>query len=317
MIFKSLSTWIIFNISSSLLLAQDPPTIPPTAPKTVVPATATPPAPAPAPAPTSKSAPAAAVINKNSLIAKIGTKALTLDEFEKRYAQSLQANPGVKPSKQEVLKNIIYFELATQEARKQKLQFEKSIQDQLDILLYQELVRRNIQPKIDALKVSENDTKKYYDENPLIKTRHIVLLTRPEMSLEEREKVKKRAEDILKKIKEDKKDFADLAREYSEGPSAKSGGDVDWGARHKLLAEYYDAALNLKTPGKVSEVVQTPYGFHIIQLNEIKDYKKIDPVYKEFIVRALKEKQGQKIYDEYFDNLKSLAKVTTNDALLN
>jgi parvulin-like peptidyl-prolyl isomerase len=254
--------------------------------------------------------------NLSAIVAKIGTKSITLGEFESRYEQNTRLNPGAKPSRQEVLKNIVYFELATQEARKQKINLDKVVQDQFDILLYQELVRRNIQPKIDAYKVSEAEVKKFYESSPLIKTRHIVLLTRPEMSAEEKEKVKSRAQSLLPKLRDEKKDFAEVAREYSEGPSAKTGGDVDWGAKHKLLGEYYDAAIALKTPGNISDVVESPYGFHIIQLNGIKEYSKIDPVYKDYIVRSIKEQKGQKIYDDYFESLKTQNKVVTNENLL-
>jgi peptidyl-prolyl cis-trans isomerase C len=264
--------------------------------------------PATAPAPVAK--------NPNAVVARIGAKAITLSDFDKRFEQNTRLNPSAKTSRQEVLKNIIYFELATQEARRQKLHLEKSLQDQFDILLYQELVRRNIQPKIDAYKVSETEVKQYYENNPLVRTRHIVLLTRPEMTNDDREKVKKRAQDVLKKVREEKADFAEVAREYSEGPSAKTGGDVDWGARHKLLAEYYDAALRLKTPGNISDVIETPYGFHVVQLTGLKEYSKMDNVYKDFIVRMIKEQRGQKIYDDYFEALKNQAKVTTNEALL-
>ena len=72
---------------------------------------------------------------------------------------------------------------------------------------------------------------------------------------------------------ENKKSFEDLARQFSEGPSAKTGGDVDWGARHKLLPEYYEAALALKNIGETSDLVETPYGIHIIKLTGKKGMK--------------------------------------------
>ena len=56
--------------------------------------------------------------NGNSVLAKINDRTITLNEFNKRFEQNSQLVPGKAPPKAEVLKNIIAFELATQEARR-------------------------------------------------------------------------------------------------------------------------------------------------------------------------------------------------------
>ncbi len=251
------------------------------------------------------------------VLARINSRTLTVAEFNKRYEQNSQIVPGKAPAKAEVLKNIIYFELATQEAKKLKLDQDPSLKEQFDILLYQALVRRTVQPKIDALEVSENEVKNYYQANPLLRTSHIIVLAKPGMSPQEVKDLKDRAGKILDTVKNSKKSFEDVAREYSEGPSAKTGGDVDWGARHKLLPEYYDAALALKNVGDISGVVETPFGYHILKLTGKKAYSEIDAVYKDFIIRTLRESKGQGIYNAYFEDLKKRSKVSINESLLN
>ncbi|NCN26323.1 hypothetical protein GW915_02010 [bacterium] len=254
---------------------------------------------------------------KNSdVLARIGNRTLTVGEFKNRYEQNSNLSPGEKPSKEEVLNNIVYFELATQEARKMRLDQDPGVKDQIDILLYQELVRRKVQPEIDKLRVSESEVLSFYKESPLVRTKHIVLLTRPDMTEKSRAELKKTAEGLMKRAKENPSKFSELAKEYSEGPSAKTGGDVDWGARHKLLEEFYEAALALKKPGEISDVVETPYGYHIIQLQGIREYKDIDKVYKNFVVRSIKEKRGKSIYDAYFEGLKNASTVKINESLL-
>jgi parvulin-like peptidyl-prolyl isomerase len=254
--------------------------------------------------------------NGNAVVAKIGARNITLSEFNKRYEQNAQLVPGKPPSKEEVLKNIVYFELATEEARRLGLHKDPALKEQFDILLYQAVVRRFVQPKIDALEVTEPEVRKYYDDNPLVRTSHIILLSRPGMSEKEVQTLRERAANVLEQVRTGKRSFEDLAREYSEGPTARSGGDVDWGARHKLLPEYYEAALALKTVGKVSELVETPYGIHIIKLTGLKPFAEIDPIYKDFIIRTVREAKGQNLYNAYFDGLKARNQVVIKEDLL-
>jgi parvulin-like peptidyl-prolyl isomerase len=253
--------------------------------------------------------------DKNT-VAQINDKKISVEEFNKRFEQNSQLVPGQKPTKSDVLKNVIYFELATQEARRLNLHRDDDLREQFDILLYQALIRKNVQPKIDQLKIAEKDVREYYEASPLLRTQHIILLTRPDMSTNEVNAVRNRATKILGELRQGKGTFDSFVEKYSEGPSAKTGGDVDWGARHKLLPEYYEAALGLKKVGDVSEVVATPYGFHIIKLTGRRPYKEIDSIYKDFIIRTLKEQRGQAVYDEYFEGLRKKARVVVNEDLV-
>lgn len=252
----------------------------------------------------------------NDVLARINNETITLEEFNRRYEQNSQLVPGATPSKEDVLKNIIYFELATQEARKKGIHQEQSLKDQFDILLYQEMVKRFVQPQIDALKVSESEVRNYYNRNPLLRTSHIILLSKPGMSSEEVAEMKTRAAEVLEKVKSGKKSFEEYAREYSEGPSAKTGGDVDWGARHKLLPEYYEAALKLSNKGDISDLVETPYGIHIIQLTGKRPFSEMDAAYRDFVVRTIRESKGQQVFDDYFGKLRADSKVFVNEKLL-
>ena len=262
------------------------------------------------------SAQQAPAATRGNVLVRINDVSITLDEFNRRYEQNSKLVPGATPSKQDVLKNIIYFELATQEARRLRIHQEQALKDQFDILLYQAIIRRFVQPKVDSLEVSESEVRKYYDANPLLRTSHIILLSKPGMSEAELKDLRKRAQDILTVVRSKKKSFEEYAQQYSEGPSAKTGGDVDWGARHKLLPEYYEAALALKNVGDVSDLVETPYGIHIIKLAGRRPYAEMDAVYKDFIVRTLRESKGQDIFNAHFEGLRKKARVTVNEDLI-
>jgi len=77
------------------------------------------------------------------------------------------------------------------------------------------------------------------------------------------------AEDILKRIKQGSQ-FESLAREHSTCPSKSSGGDLGWFGPGKMVAEFESAVKRL-SPGSVSDVVQTQFGYHIVKCTGRKD----------------------------------------------
>ena len=128
---------------------------------------------------------------------------------------------------------------------------------------------------MDKVDVSEDDVAIYYEDHldqyqqpEKVKARHILFKLDPKASQEEVDKVKAKAEEVLAKVKApDAPDFATLAEEYSEGPSAPQGGDLGWFTREDMVAPFSDAAFALEK-GAVSDLVRTDYGFHIIKVED-------------------------------------------------
>jgi len=99
-----------------------------------------------------------------------------------------------------------------------------------------------------------------------VRVRHILLMTTNKPK-EEVEKIRKRAEDLLKQVKAGG-DFAALAQKNSEDPgSAAKGGDLDWVVRSQTVPEFEKVAFALK-PGQISDIVTTMYGFHILKAEQ-------------------------------------------------
>lgn len=97
--------------------------------------------------------------------------------------------------------------------------------------------------------------------------RHILIKTEESDSAELKAEQRKKAEEIAQLAKADS-DFAALAKEYSEGPSGPSGGDLGFFSRGQMVPAF-DLAVFTMQPGDISEVVETQFGYHVIKLEEI------------------------------------------------
>lgn len=135
-------------------------------------------------------------------------------------------------------------------------------------LMAMKLIDREVRSKV---RVRDREIEEYYNEHKEemkepeeIKVRHILIKTTQEDTEEARQKSLELARELLAKLKEGA-DFAQLAKEYSQCPSAPSGGDLGFFSRGQMVSEFEDAAFRLKV-GETSDVVQTGFGYHIIKL---------------------------------------------------
>jgi peptidyl-prolyl cis-trans isomerase C len=137
-------------------------------------------------------------------------------------------------------------------------------------LIIANFVVSTIVPKIT---VSEEESKKFYDQNidkfrqgEKIRASHILCGVDAKASAEEKKKAREKAEKLHKELAGGA-DFATLAKENSTCPSSKQGGDLGFFGRGQMVPSFEQAAFALK-PGEISDVVETPFGYHIIKLTE-------------------------------------------------
>jgi len=126
--------------------------------------------------------------------------------------------------------------------------------------------------------VSAREIEDYYQNNKekfgqpkRVKVRHI-LIRADAKDAEASARAKQKAESVQKEAAAGK-DFALLAKQYSDDPGTKDrGGDIGYISRGMVVPEFEQAAFSMKV-GEVSPVIQTPYGFHILKVDDIQEAK--------------------------------------------
>ncbi len=134
---------------------------------------------------------------------------------------------------------------------------------------------------LDAIKksisVNQQDVKSYYDQNVARlsgneerRASHILINAPKDAPPAERQKAKAQAQELLAEVRKAPEQFAEMAKKNSQDKgSAPSGGDLDFFARGAMVKPFEDAAFAMKK-GDISDVVESDFGYHIIQLTDIK-----------------------------------------------
>ena len=125
-------------------------------------------------------------------------------------------------------------------------------------------LRQTAQVSDDELKVQYMQNIQQYQVANRVHVEHVLLMTVGKTDAEV-EEIRQKAEDVLKQAKKGAK-FEDLAKKYSEDPGTKDkGGDLGWITQGQTVPEFEKTAFGLDK-GKISELVKTQYGFHIIKV---------------------------------------------------
>ncbi|MGO9919648.1 MAG: peptidylprolyl isomerase [Isosphaeraceae bacterium] len=133
-------------------------------------------------------------------------------------------------------------------------------------------------------KATEAALRRFYAEHrdlfsgTQIRASHILLKLDPNTSQAEKEKIRQKLASIKNEIEQRKLTFAEAANKYSEDPAnaGGAGGDLDYFSLNSgYIEEFTDVAFKLKK-GIISDVVETPFGFHLIQVTDRKEGKPVD-----------------------------------------
>ena len=173
--------------------------------------------------------------------------------------------------------NIMINELGSREKMEEYFNRKSSqLKEEQQTMVREEYIVEKMQQQlVGELKLTPSEVRRFFrnispDSLPMVPTTvEVQIVTfEPTIPLEEIDAIKARLREFTDRVHNGEMDFATLARAYSEDGSAMRGGEMGLVGKGNLLPEFANVAFNLTDPNRVSNIVETEYGFHIIQLIE-------------------------------------------------
>jgi len=208
---------------------------------------------------------------------------------------------GASPERENAIREeLINREILAQAARKRGLDKEPLVQAEMGMASQAVLIRTLFENEVKAHPISDADLQKQYEQFKAsmgtneYKVRHILV---------DKEDEAKAIIDQLNKGA----DFAKLAKEKSKDPGSKdNGGELDWGPAGRYVKPFADAVMSLKKGETTKTPVKTDFGYHVIQVEDIRPLKV--PTFAEMKEQFRQRAQQQQI-QKFVAELKSKAKV--------
>ncbi len=268
------------------------------------------------PGPSATAAPRAEASSPaGAVVARYGSGVLTEDELIAALSRlPVHSRLSMTPeARRRFVDGYVLNELLFAEGKAQGLDRDPEVQRQVreleKRLVVQKLVRRYQQ---EVPPVTDAEVRASYDEHPerysttTIRARHILL------------KGEETAKEVLAEVRKDPDRFAEIAKERSvDKASARRGGELGFFGRGRMVPEFEAAAFALREPGELSGIVRTPYGFHIIQLEERREGKPrpFEQVAAQ-IRRTIRNRRVRERTEKAYAELRQKAGVEIDDAAI-
>ena len=239
-----------------------------------------------------KASPTVVTVNGKALNAQL------LDTF----LLAVTGKPATEASKEQkdaMLEQLVNMTLAAQSAEKEGLAKSPDVQARLDLLQMQILAEAASEKYVKSHPVSDDEVKAAYDSEVAnmpkeYKARHILV------------EKKETAEAIIKELQAGG-DFAKIAKAQSKDPgSAPKGGDLGWFSAQTMVKPFAEALATLEKGKMTTAPVQTEYGFHIIELEDVRAPSA--PAFED-VKEQVKMFAQRKKLQAYLDELRKTAKI--------
>ena len=193
---------------------------------------------------------------------------------------SIEVNESSVSSQVDMRMNYYISQIGSKEKMEEYFRKTSSeIREEMMTMVRNQMIIQQMQSKLtENINPTPAEIRRYYnslpqDSIPMVPAQVEVqiLSIEPAVPLEETERIKTRLREFTERVHTGNADFSMLARLYSEDvESAKRGGELGFVGKGQLVSEFANVAFNLTDPKRVSRIVQTEYGYHIIQLIEKK-----------------------------------------------
>ena len=240
----------------------------------------------------------------DKILAKVGALTVSEREVDEFLIELGQRGQGYNnpEGRKAILEQIISSKLLLLDARHNLLETEAEFKAELAKLRENLLINYAGNKVISAVKVNEEDVKKYYEDN-LDKFKQGETVNADHILVDSEEK----ALEILAKIENGEMSFGDAAKEFSSCPSGQRGGNLGDFGRGQMVPEFDKAVFELAEGEVTKTPVKTQFGYHLIKLNSKSDstvmpYEEIAPQLSEMV---LNEKRRE-AYEKKINQLKIL-----------
>ena len=216
---------------------------------------------------------------------------------------------------EEIKKRFPTEEEYNQELARQGLvgkKFEEQVKEQLMVI---KLIDQEVKAKV--VPPTDSEIEDFYKQNESemvepeqVRVRHILIKVGENT---DKNQALKKIRDILKETKEGKTSFAELAKKYSEDASAPRGGDIGFFIRGQMVRKFEEVAFALNV-GQISDVVETEYGYHIIQCIEKKaaEKKSLEEI-RDYLHNFVFQKRMEEHYEKWLRRLRDTASITRGE----
>jgi peptidyl-prolyl cis-trans isomerase C len=233
-------------------------------------------------------------------------------QLDQAFEQNLMFVSDKVVTKEKVLNDIINREIGVKKAKEAKLNEDPVVKSKMEDVLYHAQISRDLEKKLQAINVNEKDVLAYYSKNKEYRTAHILFRVRVSPEKNEVQEAMKKALEVYKQLQLKPELWPELANKYSQSSTAPSGGDLGFLPAIKYAPEYFKA-INGKANGFISSPVRTQFGFHIIKVFAVHEWKEVDPaIYKKIIY----DQSRDKILEEYFLDSHKGAQIKINKEFL-
>lgn len=251
----------------------------------------------------------------NPVVGKAGDFVIRQADLERLIAsQTPEAQKQLQSeqARAEFVRQLLLTKAVAARAKKEGFDRKPEVKERLSYVIDQYIGSEYLRRVVTAdVTVPDEELNKYYKEHEKefvvpekVRVRHIFFAADKDATAEAKEKARGKAEKVLELLRKGG-DFAKLAGEYSEDTdSAAKGGELGYLSPGKTnSAEFEKAAFALKS-GEVSPIVETPFGYHIIKVDERQEQRTatLDET-REYIRNLLKGQLEQKKAQEFLDRL--------------
>jgi len=245
---------------------------------------------------------------KNKIIASVNGVKITLSEYLETLEAALAVPTHKKIQYEDVLQFIIDRNLVIQKAYKEKVDSEPLVKAKMEDVLFGAQISKELQSEFEKITISTNEVEQYYKNNKEYKTSQILLRLPVMPKKEDVKNLFKAVNVIYQEVKNDPSKFEEIAKKYSETPAEQTNGDIGFQPPTSLLPEYFEA-INGKQVGFLTPPVRTLFGYHIIKITGVREFKEINLGLYQKILFDIKR---DTIIEKYYQELRKKANIVIN-----